>query len=138
MSETELPWQADVFGILPHATEPWILMLSGEKGFFLPWFRLDDRGLWVKAGLVKREMQKTLGFEVNVLHRAYYRADVDTHRAESIYILEGPPPLAMTEGQWIRREILTDLPLASPAHQPIDEKASVIDKETLFRTFGQI
>jgi fructosamine-3-kinase len=97
-------------------------MLPGEKGlFFLPEFRLDGRGLWVKAGLLKQELQKKLGVEVNVLRRAYYRADLDTHRAESIYILEGYPPLAVTEGQWIGREALTDLPLASPAHRSIIE-----------------
>ena len=45
LSETDLPWQTDVFGILPHATEPLILMLSGEKGFCLPRFRIDSQGL---------------------------------------------------------------------------------------------
>lgn len=121
LSETDLPWQTDVFGILPHAIEPLILMLSGEKGFCLPGFRIDGQGLWIQAGLLKREMQQTLGLEVNVLRRAFYRAEVDTHRAESIYVLEGHPPLAMIEGQWIGRETLTDLPLASPAHRPIIE-----------------
>lgn len=97
-------------------------MLPGEKGlFFLPEFRLDGQGLWVKVGLLKQELQKKLGVEVNVLRRAYYQADADTHRAESIYILEAHPPLAVTEGQWIGREALTDLPLASPAHRPIVE-----------------
>lgn len=72
LSETGLLWQTDIFAILPHATEPWILMLSGEKRFFLPRFRLDGRGLWVKVGLLKQEMQKTFGLEVNVLRQAYY------------------------------------------------------------------
>jgi hypothetical protein len=93
VSETDLPWQTDIFAILPHTAKPSILMLSGEKGCFLPGFRLNDQGLWVQAGLVKQELQKKLGLEVNVLRRAYYRADVDIHRAESIYILEGHPPL---------------------------------------------
>lgn len=121
LSETNLAWQTHVCGILPHATEPLILMLPSEKGFCLPGFRIEGQGLWLQAGLLKQELQKTLGLEVNVLRRASYRADSDTHQAVSIYVLEGHPPLAVTEGQWIGRETLTDLPLASPAHRPIIE-----------------
>ena len=84
MKQTDPAWQTDVFGILPHATEPRILMVPGEKGFCLPRFRLEGRGLWVQAGLLKQELQKKLGTKGNVLWRAYYRADLDTHRAESI------------------------------------------------------
>ncbi|GIK38084.1 MAG: hypothetical protein BroJett011_19170 [Chloroflexota bacterium] len=121
MSETDLPWQTDVFGILPHPTEQRILMVPDEKGFSLPGFRLAERGLWVRAGLLKQELQKALGLEVNVLRRAYYQADSETQRAESIYILEGHSPFAVVEGQWIGRESLLDLPLASPAHRPLIE-----------------
>ena len=36
MRESSLTWRSDLYGILPHPSEPWLLMLPTAAGWSLP------------------------------------------------------------------------------------------------------
>lgn len=121
MAEDAARWRSDIFGILPHPTEPRVLLLRDGNGWTLPRARLE-RGIWLdKLGIVTEGLRRVLGAGVRAHRYARYDHSDKGRWEEGIYVLEGAadPARIPPAGRWIDRDDLEDLPLRHPAHRAV-------------------
>jgi hypothetical protein len=115
------PVRYDCYTIIPHPSEPHILLLREEDGWTLPHFEPEDRDT-SSVGHIGAALREQLGLDVTVLRLVeFQRSRPPVNRAYTIYALENhspgwAPPL---DGRWVGRDELADLPLAVPAHGAI-------------------
>ncbi len=118
MPDSAAAWQSDLYGILPHSTEPRILLLHGDVGWALPHARVNEAVQGSAVGRVTPSMQKELGIDVTTLRCMSIRVDKDKRRQDGIFLLENHTPAwAPPAGRWVEREALAQLPLALPEHR---------------------
>jgi hypothetical protein len=120
MSESSPARRSNLFGILPHPSEPQILMLPSAEGWSLPHTSLDG-AVWVAdVGKVNAAMRQALGAELTTLRYVSHGASADGQMA-SVFVLESHDPAWQPPdgAAWVGRTALADLPLAHPEHRAL-------------------
>src|SRR5215217_1687499 len=119
MSESSPSWRSELYGILPHASEPRVLMLPGVAGWSLPHLSLDTAVSVANVGEVSEAMRRALGVEISMLRYASYSLSEDARQIEAVYVLESHSPAWEPQdgGVWVGCTSLADLPLARPEHR---------------------
>jgi hypothetical protein len=120
MSVSGSTWQTNLYAIVAHPGEPCILLLPSADGWMLPVVSLADR-IW--APVVEQAnpaLRAVLGVDCTVLRCAGVTVDRELQRITIVYVLEiHNPHWTPTDGRWIGREALADLPLAVPEHRTL-------------------
>ena len=119
--ETSPPWHSTLYGVLPHPTEPRILLLPGPAGWSLPQRRLDER-VWAPSAVQRlyEALRDDLGIAAPVLRCLLSRDDKANHEVHAVFALENDQP-AWTPpagARWIDRATLAELTLAQPEQRP--------------------
>jgi hypothetical protein len=119
MSESSPTWRSELYGILPHTSEPRVLMLPGVAGWSLPHLSLDTAVSVANVGTVSEAMRRALGVEITMLRYASYSLSEDARQIEAVCVLESHSPAWEPQdgGVWVGRTSLADLPLARPDHR---------------------
>jgi len=119
MNETSSGWQTNIYGILPHPTEPRILMRLEETGWVLPHVHLNE-AVW-EAGRMSQALERELGIPTTGLRCASNCEDEVKHRIDAVCVLEthGPIPEPLWSGQWVGRDQVANLRLALPEHRAV-------------------
>src|SRR5256885_470551 len=108
---TDAPWQCRISFILPHPSDPAILMQSGESGWTLPHIRRDERIWPPMVAPVIEAARKDLALDAVILRCATSQRDEATKSQDVIYVLDPMIPNALLNARWIAHESITDLPL---------------------------
>jgi hypothetical protein len=119
MSDQPPPWQYEICVIIPHPSEPRVLLLVEEGCWQLPRVPIDD--IWsADIGQISHAVRESLGISTTVLRSAYERADKAQRRASMIYVLENRDPSWQppAHGRWVERAELNDL---QPEHCAVIE-----------------
>lgn len=108
----------DGYAIVPHASEPRLLLLKGEGGWSLPQFVPKDS----HAGNVREigpTLKDRLGIDAIVLDCWCNEFNRTTGAIERVYtVRNGNPDWQLpAHGRWIDRQELRDCPLAHPQHR---------------------
>jgi hypothetical protein len=104
------------YTIIPHRSEPLVLLLSGDDGWILPHFVPVEQHFGA-VGHINRAMQAQLGIKVTVLRCVYHHLNRQKY-LQRVYALENhssswnPPAW----GRWVSRYELNQLKLAVPEH----------------------
>ncbi|MBT7912975.1 hypothetical protein HN588_03610 [Candidatus Bathyarchaeota archaeon] len=119
MSDDHEGWLTRRFVILPHTTEPKILMWPDGGSWTLPCVVSHGHGRWRDAETVNSKVQEELGDHVRALRCL---SNVDDHAARVshiVYVLEnrGSSNGIMSKGKWIETETLSALTLSYPEHR---------------------
>ena len=122
MSDESKAWRTTMYGILTDVDSPGVFILSDEAGDHLPWFDLEERGLWVRGEQIRCGLADVLGVEVNLLYRAHYTEDKSRHQAEAIYVLEACGKWPDACCRYVRRDDLLRTGLVESDHGQIVEK----------------
>ena len=110
--------QDDNYSIIPHCSQPQVLLLREDAGWTLP------RHTGRVAAEINAAMQAQLGLTTTVLSCVYDRYKDDEREDQHyVYALENysPDVLPPTSGRWIDRAELANLPLAVPEHRAVLE-----------------
>ena len=118
MCESPPTWHSDLYGILPHPSEPRILMLPGAAGWSLPHVSLEKKVRVANVGEVSEAMRRALGVDLITLRSASYRVREDGQHIDAVYVLESQSPAWEPQdgAAWVGRAALADLPLMRPEH----------------------
>jgi len=121
MSKSSPTWHSELYGILPHPSEPRVLMLPGAAGWSLPHLSLDTAVRLTNVGMVSEAMRRALGIEITTLRYASYRRSEDAQQIDAVYVLESHRPAwePQDSAAWVGRTTLADLPLAHPEHRAL-------------------
>lgn len=107
--------------VIPHVHEPCILLLERNGGWVLPAF-LPERRTWFGGEHVNGPVRDLLGLQVTSLDTVYRLDDRDSspRRVHTTVALENHSPLWMppSDGRWVGRATLADLPLVMPEQRP--------------------
>jgi hypothetical protein len=108
-------------GIIPHPTEPRVLLLPGENGWTLPRGGLHWLPNQQDSRHVIQTIADTLHLDVTVLRCLEYALSACGGRAEAVYALEGHTSLEAPPGggAWIGRDRLPEVSLARPEHHAL-------------------
>lgn len=115
------PVRYDCYTIIPHPTEPRILLMQEEEGWTLPHFEPADRDT-SSVGHIGAAMREQLGIDVTVLRLVeFQRSRPPEQRAYTIYALENHNPTwaPLPGARWVGRAELADLPLTVSGHAAI-------------------
>jgi hypothetical protein len=115
-------WRINCYPIIPHPSEPWVLLLAGEAGWALPSVSLELGSRYDELRLLRQALREQFGVDAIVLRSIAVR-DEAAKQADTIYILENhsldwAPPV----GQWIDREQLANLAVALPEQRAAVEE----------------
>jgi hypothetical protein len=118
MSEASPPWRSELYAILPHHSEPRVLMLPGAAGWSLPHVSLDKAVWGADVGQVTKALRRAIGVDITTLRYASYALSEDTQQIEAVYVLENHSPAwqAQDGAAWIGRAALANLAVARPEH----------------------
>jgi len=119
MSESSPTWRSELYGILPHPSEPRVLMLPGAAGWSLPHISLDKAVWAANVDKVNEAMRLALGVEITTLRYTSYSVSEEARQIEAVYVLESHSPAWEPQdgAEWVGRAALADLPLARPEHR---------------------
>ncbi len=110
-------WHSTLYGLVPHAVEPRVLLLPGPDGWALPQARLDER-VWppLAAQHLHAALRRELGIAAPVLRCVQVQKDDVAHEVHAIFALENAQLewVAPDSARWIDGATLADLPLARP------------------------
>jgi hypothetical protein len=120
---TERPF--DYFVILPHASEPRVLMLFEQAGWSLPHFTLPERHMWQDVHHVNQAVRDQLRVDATTLR--CLRADYDrqTQRVRKVFIMENHSSAwaLPKNGRWIGlAELDKELVLTAPEQRRLLEE----------------
>ncbi|WP_235006704.1 aminoglycoside phosphotransferase family protein [Calothrix rhizosoleniae] len=116
-------WESYLYGILPHPTEPRVLMLSDKSGYFLPYVRVNKMINPSNFGTIKKVIEQELGISLNILYAASKDYDKSKRQIRGIYVLERNGSITeLKEGSWIDIETLRNLSLKQPEHKLVIEE----------------
>ena len=106
--------------LIPHATDPCVLMLPDEAGWSLPHFVAREHHEAV-VGHINQEMEEQLGIHVTTLMCWSHSSDLDARTVNRVYALENHSPTwdLPANGRWIAREDLPTLPTVRPEHREL-------------------
>src|SRR5438128_2558717 len=121
MSASSLTWCSEIYGILPHPSEPRILMLPGAAGWSLPHISLDKKVRVANVGQVSEAMRRALGVDITTLRSASYSVREGARQIDAVYVLESQSPAWEPQdgAAWVGRAALANLPLARPEHRAL-------------------
>ena len=108
-----------LFVVLPHPTEPKILMWPDNGSWSLPCVLSNDHLWWRDAKAVNSLVQAEFGDHVRTL-RCLSNVDDNAARvSRKVYVLEnrGPSRGKKSKGKWMGSEALSALSLSYPAHR---------------------
>ncbi|MEM8781068.1 MAG: aminoglycoside phosphotransferase family protein, partial [Cyanobacteria bacterium P01_G01_bin.49] len=116
-------WTSYLYGILPHPTEPKVLMLRDGNNWSLLNISVNQEIDYYDFGTIKQEIAKQLGITVNILYCANQHYDKSNRRIYGIYVLEQDGSIEeLKEGSWIALETLRNLSLIIPEQKSVIEK----------------
>lgn len=120
MSANEQKRIFDYYNIIPHSTEPKLLMERVKIGWSLPHF-IPIKNHFAHAYLINEAMEQHLGIDVTVLSCIYNDLDPVLNRVNRVFALENHRPDWQPPAQycWIGKYELNKLTLAVPEHYPI-------------------
>ena len=121
MRESSLTWRSDLYGILPHPSEPWLLMLPTAAGWSLPHISLAKKVRVANVGEVNEAMRRALGVDLTTLRSTSYTMQEEEQHIDAVYVLESQSPAwePPDGAAWVRRAALSDLPLMRSEHQAL-------------------
>jgi hypothetical protein len=119
MAETPAPRLID-FVILPHPSEPQVLLFPSAEGWTLPHWTAESH-FWHVVQSVSEAMRARFGVETTILRWVGGGHDSVTQESHNVYIAENhTPDWTPPDGaRWVGKEDLPELTLASPAHLPL-------------------
>jgi hypothetical protein len=105
--------------VLPHPTEPRLLLLRAESGWALPHWQTTTFHYWQTCAHINRTVKARLGLEVTTLRCLLTEPIPHTRHTERLHELENlTPDWKLPAGaQWMGREALQWLEFASPAQR---------------------
>ncbi len=109
----------EAYAILPHPSEPRLLMLPEESGWSLPHFPRSEG--WPPAVAdVAPAIRALFGVDAHVLRCVHYHDGGEEDGEETIFALEYTGEIGLPPGaRWIGSADLHDLPLTYPAHRDV-------------------
>ena len=119
MSDDYEGWLTRLFVILPHTTEPKILMWPDGGSWTLPYVLSNDHSWWRDAKTINSQVQGELGGHVRAL-RCLSNVDDNAARvSHKVYVLEnrGFSNRKKSKGKWVETEALSALSLSYPEHR---------------------
>jgi hypothetical protein len=121
MSASSPTWRSEIYGILPHPSEPRILMLPGAAGWSLPHISLDKKVRVANVGQISEAMRRALGVDITTLRSVSYSMREEARHIDAVYVLESQSPAWEPQdgAAWVGRAALANLPLARPEHRAL-------------------
>jgi len=111
-------WESYFYGILPHPSEPRVLMLCDRSGYFLPYVRVNKIVNPSNFATIKQVIEEELGISVNILYSARKDYDKSKGQIRGVYVLEQNGSITqLQEGSWIDIKTLGNLSLKQPEHK---------------------
>src|SRR5687768_6271038 len=106
-SESKPEIRLDFYALIPHPTDPKLLLLAGEAGWSLPHWASSEALWWPMVAALNRGMQEQLNAELTTLCCVYAERQ-STGQGERIFWMENHTPdwPLPTGGRWIGREEL--------------------------------
>src|SRR3712207_1430432 len=89
MSDSSSRWQYKISVIIPHPSEPRVLLLAEEGRWQLPRVPLDATA---DIGQISHTVRESLGISTTVLRSAWLHVDKAQRQASMIYVLENRDP----------------------------------------------
>lgn len=119
MAETPAPRLIDHV-ILPHPSEPRVLLLPGVEGWTLPHWTAPSH-FWHVVEHVNQAMQGRFGVQTTILRWVGGGHDPVTQETHNVYASENHTPDWKPPGgaRWVGQEALPELNLAIPEHLPL-------------------
>jgi hypothetical protein len=97
-------WHSTLYGVVPHAAEPRVLLLPGPDGWSLPQTRLAER-VWspLAAQQLHAALRHELGIAAPVLRCVQVHKDDLAHEVHAVFALENEQPQwgAPDSARWI-------------------------------------
>ena len=113
-------WESYLYVILPHPTEPRILMLCDGSSYFLPYVRANKIINPSNFGTIKQLIEQEFGISVNILYSPSKEFDKSKGQIRAIYVVEHNNSITkLKESSWIDIETLENLSLKQPEHKLI-------------------
>lgn len=108
--------------IIPHATEPQVLLLSDENGWSLPHWAPGEQH-FSAANHINRAIRDRFGLDATVLRYVHYDSNPDTKEVRAVYAMENHSPswTPPAGARWIGRQALDEVKLAVPEHRHLLE-----------------
>src|SRR5690349_1144792 len=105
-------WSVDVSLVIPHPTEPRVLLMPVENGWELP--RITIYNSYSNLHLLQRAIRERFGAEMTVLRWLSQRADDSIHVVYRVWLMENQTPdwTLPAAAQWFDHSALQTLPLA--------------------------
>ncbi len=116
-------WHFRFYALVPHPSEPRVLVVDGSDGWSLPYTEITRGTAEAAFGEIRGAFERELGLDLTALRRAFAQFDEATRRAEQVLVMEhqrpeaGPP----SGSRWIDLAALAQLPLAQPEHRLLIE-----------------
>jgi len=113
--------QNDIYVIIPHISEPLLLLFETEAGWTLP--RCPIAEPLDSAAMLNQIVNEMFDLDVTTLYCAYDRYGVDSEDVHLVYALENHSSHCKLpdHGRWVALSDLSNLTLAIADHQPVLE-----------------
>lgn len=110
----------DYYTIVPHPTDPKVLVQRVRNAWSLPHF-IPAKTHFAHAYLIKEAIEKQLGLDVSMLCCVFNDLDTESHRVNRVFTLENHSPnwQPPTGYRWIGKYELEKVALVVPEHYPI-------------------
>lgn len=122
MGETPPAWQSLISIVVPHPTQPALLLLADRTSWTLPQLTFDGQ-LWLAdVAPVLAAVRDQLGIQATILRYADVQIDSAAHQLHAVCIVEPSSSDWQTPSvrtRWIAAEELAELELAQPAQRPV-------------------
>jgi hypothetical protein len=121
MSAASPTWRSEIYGILPHPSEPRVLMLPGAAGWSLPHISLDKKVCVAKVGQVSEAMRRALGVDLTTLYSVSYSMRKKARQIDAVYVFESQNLAWEPQdgAAWVGRAALAGLSLERPEHRTL-------------------
>ena len=116
-------WTSHFSLLLPHPSEPMILLTSEGGRLALPCVRIDEFSWWRDMVKVGEAAQRALGAHVMALGCMQRTDDFSERVSHRVYGLENCDASDDPgDGVWVGRDTLAGLPVATPEHRSVIEE----------------
>lgn len=127
-----MSWTHTIHLIVPHASEPRILMRREDAGWALPHIQATSDWEPDLPGVLEQIMRE-LGIRASLLHCPYGLRHEEPSHSDAIWVLELHPIEQRVTGEhhvrWVNRSEFLELPLARPVHRAVIER-DLLERET--------
>ena len=119
MSDSYDGWTSYYSLVIPHPSEPAVLMTEDEGIHSLPTLRIEDFCWYRHTGEASRFVFRESDREWRILRCVSCVDDFADRISRRVYLVHNPYPVDAMEGEWVHRPRLTEARLSNPEHKPM-------------------